>query len=354
MSDFVVEGTVTSTRRTGDTSTAGYGVDASMFRRVAVGEGTPPTSITIPAAGTARVDTSGSFRLAVGGEGDPVGPLELVVSAPDGTRVASRSLTLDKAAKVQRLRVATVERRTITAADDPALGVRAVLSGRVVDIQGRAVPAHLPVIIWGVPHGAAAGVEPVPVVITETQTGGYFSVPWPADQLERAEGRVTGRGPALIPLDDGHRLPLTVLLVLDLEGVEGVDDDCHCDDAPPRAPEPADLTSNPAAFSQDLGTGCVDLTTPNRTIEEFAYRFVVRTSEPKVKGLTLGVRRTVPPGLLGDLLGVAVVSDVLRARAATTPLADGPPLALDVITARHLVRSDRPPTVDSVARAAWL
>jgi hypothetical protein len=225
--EFVVHGTVTSTRRTGETSTAGYAVDATIFREITLGEGAPPPTITIPAAGTTRVDANGNFRLVVGGEGEPVGPVELVVSAPDGTRVANRSLTLDQATKAQRLRVTTIELRTISPTDDPALGVRATLSGRVVDTRGRAIPARLPVVIWGVPHGAAVATEPTPVAITETQSGGYFSAPWPADQLARAEGRVLGRGPAPIPLDDGHRLPLTVLLVLDLEGVEGVDDDCQ-------------------------------------------------------------------------------------------------------------------------------
>src|SRR5204863_47864 len=62
----------------------------------------------------------------------------------------------------------------------------------------------------------------------------------------------------------------------------------------------------------DVVGGCVDLTTPNRTLEEFSYFFVVRTSEPAVTRLTLGSRRTVPPDLLVDLLGVSLSAAALR------------------------------------------
>jgi hypothetical protein len=354
MVSLVIQGMVVPRRRTESASTAGYAVTAQLHRNVALTPDDSEEVITVPAAGSTRVSQDRSFRIEIGGEGDPVGPVEVTVSAPDGTRLASRQLTLNEAAQPLRLAVETVERHVVTPADDPALGTRVTLAGRVVDITGRPVPTHLPVVIWGAPDGDEAA-ELAPIVITETQPNGYFSAPWPAEQFRQAEGRVAGQGPVPIPLDENHRLPLTVLLVLELTVADDVGA-CQCDEVPPRAPEPIDLTKNPSAYSQDLGTGCVNLTTPNRTVEEFAYRFVVRTSEPKIKGLTLGVRRTVPPELLGDLLGVALVSDVIRSRAITTTRSMVPTstMSLDVHTARHLVRSDRPPAVEAVARAAWL
>ena len=356
MANVTIHGAVKSTRRTGDTSTAGYGVDAALLRLIKLGEDANADAVTVPAAGTTRVAADGEFTVQVGGDGDPVGPIELTVAAPDGTVVATRSLTLEEIVKPVNLRVSTPGRRTITPVDDPALGERAILSGRCIDLAGRTVPSGLPVVLWGAP--AQGDQALAPVLVSETLAGGYFSAPWPADRLKSAEGRVSGRGHVPVPLDGDGRLPLHVLLPLDLSGVEGVDEHCQCGELPPRAPEPGDLTTEPATFSQDLGTGCVDLTTPNRTIEEFTYRFVVRTSEPKVKGLTLGARRKVPPDLLGDLLGVAVASDVLLARSpslgAGAGAGAGVPLELDVQNARHLVRSDRPPTLEAVARAAWL
>ena len=45
--------------------------------------------------------------------------------------------------------------------------------------------------------------------------------------------------------------------------------------------------TNAAAYSQDIGPNCVNLTTPNRTLEEFVYSLVVRTTDPEIKGTTL-------------------------------------------------------------------
>jgi hypothetical protein len=115
-----------------------------------------------------------------------------------------------------------------------------------------------------------------------------------------------------------------------------------------------DLTANPNAFSQDLGGTCTDLTTPNRTLEEFSYFTVVRTSEPKIRGVTLGVRRPVPRDLLVDLLGVSIASAAFQfssARAASLPKTQ---IALDLNAAKTLVRDDQPPTVSQIERAAWL
>ncbi|HEU4657705.1 MAG TPA: DUF4056 domain-containing protein, partial [Capillimicrobium sp.] len=96
------------------------------------------------------------------------------------------------------------------------------------------------------------------------------------------------------------------------------------------------------------------LTTPNRTIEEFAYRFVVRTSEPRVKALTLGARRRVPLDLVSDLLGASMASEVIARRSRSASRTPSGSLELDVRTAKRLVRGDRPPALDEVSRAAWL
>ncbi len=349
MASFVIKGHILPKRQ--DTSTAGYGVVARMHRVVTLGAGDNAETVTVPVSGSARVGPDTAFQLTIDGEGDPLGPVDLSVSAPDGTQVATRQFTLDEASDDIRLTVETVDLRTITPVDDPALGERVTLTGRVVDERGRTVPSHLPVVLWGT--GDAEGAEPGPVVITETSANGYFSAPWPTATFSEAEGRVAGEGPVPIPLDAENRFPRNILLVLDL-GAAADDEPCDCGEAPPRAPEPGDLTNNPEAFSQDLGVGCINLTTPNRTVEEFAYRFVVRTTEPKVKGVTLGVRRTVPPELLGDLLGVSVVADRFRGATMAASRVPTMALALDVNAARHLVRSDSPPALQAVTRAAWL
>ena len=77
-------------------------MEARILRSITLAPDDPSAILTAPASGSARVAADQSFRLEIGGEGDPLGPVEITVSAPDGTRVASRQLTLAEAAKTRR------------------------------------------------------------------------------------------------------------------------------------------------------------------------------------------------------------------------------------------------------------
>jgi hypothetical protein len=317
----------------------------------------------LPVSGSARVEDDGSFRIEIGGEGTPKGPVTVGVKGHNGVEVLSKEFSLESVAQPLRLEVRTEPVFTVTPSDDPTLGARVRLTGQVIDELGRAVPAGLPVVIWGVDLIDGGGQpDPRPLVVTETTADGFFAGDWTADLLTSAFGRVAGGPPVPVPLDDNKRLNRRALLVIDLDEADAAHDpDCTCETVPPRAPDPTDVTTNPGAFSQDLGGGCVDLTVPNRALEEFSYFLAVRTSEPRVKGVTLGVRKTVPRDLMIDLLGVSVASQAIgftgQARLQTSGVetrAATAPLALDVHTAQHLVRSDLPPTAEQIARATWL
>jgi hypothetical protein len=349
---MVVAGTVRPRRSVA--SVAGYSVEAHVQRLVAeAGE-----SFQVHVSGHARLDDTGEFSMAIGGPGDPVDPVSLTVSAPDGTSVFSAELTLAEAGKPLRLRVATQPTFEIEPSDDPTLGARTRLTGEVIDTHGREVPSALPVVIWATDPPANGSEPPArPLVVTETQPGGTFSADWPADLLSEAEGRVSGGDPVPVPLDDAGRLPTHILLVIDLDDVEGLDDEaCACADTPPRVVDPGDVTANPTAFSQDLGGGCVELSMPDRTLEEFSYFTVVRTTEPAIRGVTLGRRTPVPPELISDLLSVSIASQALRGSVAMRSLGRAPMenLTLDAGAAKALVRTDRPPSVTQVGRLAWL
>lgn len=315
-------------------------------------------TLSVPMSTSARSGTDGRFQ-TIDIAGELRGPVEIIVSAPNGVEVRRQRLSLDKAQKELNLRIKVIPPVSVAPSDDPRLGQRLRLNGHVIDERGRTVPAHLPVVIWGVDQ-PETGTEPAerPLLVTETQANGLFSDEWPTQILERAFGRVAGGPPSPIPLDENRRLVRQILLVINLDDIkdstQAADSDCNCDIVPRRAPEQADLTSNPGAFSQDMTGGCVDLTMPNRALEEFSYFTVVRTSEPTVKGVTLGVRRPIPRDLLVDLLGVSVASMVLERfdpAAVRLPTAN---LRLDVRTARSLVRQDRPPSLAEIERAAWL
>jgi hypothetical protein len=328
-------------------SVAGFRVEATVIRSALI---TPDDDATIdlPSAGNGVVDADGNFRFAIGGEGDPRPPVTITVSTPEGVLVHRRELTLEQAAEPLTIRVKGSPPLDIVPAEDPAKGGRVTMTGRVVDERGKTVVARLPVVLWGVVAGSSTAH---PIVVTQTQTGGFFSADWVSTALSSAFGRVAGSDAIPIALDDAGRLPRHVLLVLDVpdaapDGSVG---------APVLAPNPTDLTGNPAEFSQDLGRGCIDLTTPNRTVEEFVYMFVVRTSEPDVQGVTFGRRRLVPPHFFAGLLEATALHEAFTTgRATSIRSADFKELVIDVDSARRLVNSDEPPTVAEIKRAGWL
>ena len=345
MAVLELSGIVRPTSASGSRSVSGFRVDASVTRSATITPSDPDT-IDLVATGSGVVDADGDFTLGIGGDGEPKAPVRLTISTPEGVLARTFELSLEQAAKPLTLRVPGLPPLEIVPAEDPAKGARVTLTGRVIDEDGRTVPSGLPVVLWGV---GTDSPTPRPLIVSQTQAGGFFSANWVSTTLASAFGRVAGSEPVAIALDDADRLPKRVLLVLDVPEDEGDGG------GPALAASGADLTGNPAEFSQDLGRGCVDLTTPNRVLEEFIYRFVVRTSEPDVKGVTFGSRRLVPPHLFDGLLEASALHEAFIAgRVSTVRAAELKDLALDVDSARQLVRGDDPPTFADIKRAAWL
>ena len=72
---------------------------------------------------------------------------------------------------------------------------------------------------------------------------------------------------------------------------DGKEDDCNCN-APIKAdrlPSPEELIQS-NQFTQDLGGGCMNLSTPNRALREFNYAGLVRMTDPDVANYTLSAR----------------------------------------------------------------
>lgn len=347
---LVVHGRARARNRTG--SVDGYAVRVGLTRAI----GADGEALEVPETGSARLDENGEFRIELAGLGSPRGPANISVSTPQGLEVFQQEYALEQLAKPLRIPVRTPPRIVVAPSDDPTLGSRTRLTGQVVDRHGRAVPAQLAVVIWGL--GRPNGSRPVerPLLVTQTQLGGKFSGEWVSDLLARAYGTVAGGKPLTIPLEPDHRLPRSVLLVIDLDehGGAGDDCDCHGEATTPWAPESTDLVENPEAFAQDLGGGCVDLTMPNRALEEFSYLTAVRTTEPRVQGLAIDTRVTVPPALMSDLLGVSIASQAMGLTRSRPVELLTPSLTLDAQAARSLVRVDTPPTVAEIAQASWL
>ena len=88
--------------------------------------------------------------------------------------------------------------------------------------------------------------------------------------------------------DDFIYILLTDENVVVPEGSEGEEEDCDCSTTgkAKRLPDQEDLVYSDE-YSQDIGGSCVNLTTPNRTLKEYTYQAIVRTSDPDVANYVL-------------------------------------------------------------------
>lgn len=131
-----------------------------------------------------------------------------------------------------------------------------------------------------------------------TDTSGSFSMPYPYGIFVAAQARVSlsPQTPAEIPIRINGNENETIaddflyLLVTDPICSEdtGVKAPCDCD-APvtaPRLPDQSDLITSDQ-YTQDIGGACVNLSTPNRTLSEYSYQAIVRTSDPDVANYEL-------------------------------------------------------------------
>jgi len=138
------------------------------------------------------------------------------------------------------------------------------------------------------------------VGVATTDGSGNFSMPYPYGIYSAAQALVslTPNSPADITIltDTQHAsLNETIaddFLYLLLEDVvceaKANEDDCDCHEPQKsnRLPDQYQLI-NSDEYSQDIGGSCINLSTPNRTLNEYSHKAVVRTSDPEVANYTL-------------------------------------------------------------------
>jgi hypothetical protein len=128
---------------------------------------------------------------------------------------------------------------------------------------------------------------------------GYFSLPYPKGVYTDARAIVSlmPDSPAAIAVhaDKGDSRTISdnfIYLLLKTVTVTAPDkhdeDDCGCHNTlkATRLPDHADLI-HADEYTQDLGAGCINLSTPNRTLREYNHYAVVRTSDPEVANYTM-------------------------------------------------------------------
>jgi hypothetical protein len=156
------------------------------------------------------------------------------------------------------------------------------LKGALVLIQAKAKPADA----WKVVGAGAADAS------------GNFSMPYPYGVYSDARA-VASLAPdeyTGITIDDSPDPPDETIrddfLYLLLRNPDcapvqdGEECDCSAVDTANRLPDHADLIGSDA-YTQDIGGNCVNLSKPNRTINEYAFKAIVRMSDPDVANYTL-------------------------------------------------------------------
>ncbi|SFF08517.1 N-acetylmuramoyl-L-alanine amidase [Chitinophaga sp. CF118] len=130
----------------------------------------------------------------------------------------------------------------------------------------------------------------------KTDNSGNFFMPYPFGRYTEAQAIVSlaPDDPVSVPVSNDNENNQTIsddflfLLVTNADCSPDKEDDCDCH-SPKKAsrlPDHDDLIKSDE-YSQDLGGGCINLSTPNRTLSEYNYQAVVRTSDPDVANYTL-------------------------------------------------------------------
>jgi hypothetical protein len=238
-------------------------------------------------------------------------PIHVVVKYPDGQTAVTGSYPVAQLKEEITLFIEAQQPPIVVKSDSRAEDAKSErIKGKVVDLEGKIQVKNRQVILWAKRPGGAAR----PIVIAITDNYGSFSGDWPKESFEGALATVAGTLNATldvgvpvelveltgqettipgrlvdVPVSVTGKFPKFVYIVVtfphpyvDTEG------ECVCDGpGVPRQPDSEDLVNNASAYSQDIGLNCVNFTTPNRTLEEFAFTMVVRTTDPEIKGTTL-------------------------------------------------------------------
>lgn len=172
------------------------------------------------------------------------------------------------------------------------------IRGRVIERRGKQLPPKLQVLLLGHERGTQNADSLTPILVAKADSSGYFSGAIKNLEFDRVVAVITGI-PGDIPVQLVDWLvPPRIPIVVELPDtpVGPSSKDCGCSNsALPRTPTQDDIAEEPGVFSADLGAGqCIRFNVPNRAIEEFNFYSVVRTTEPQVVGVTVGVLRDEP------------------------------------------------------------
>jgi hypothetical protein len=329
--------------------------------------------VAVRRAITSETSPDGSATLTLPELGTIQSPVTLIVRTPDGQTLLRAERVKADLRSTMELAVVPRDVPTTQPADDPAFNQPTKLRGRVVDRAGQSPIAGKQVVIWTAKAPEPTDADFAAVVATTTDTSGYFSGPYPLGRFSAAHATVALDPVQAVPirLNDDGSMPSEVILVVDAprQPATPKDEDCGCaTEITPRNPDADDLVKG--VFSSDIGQGrCVDFTRPDRTLQEFSYSYVVRTTEPSIKGLTLAEPPRIPHSVLGEIIKLSELSlatskvlsdapetgtrrEAARAVANPSPAGDLSELALHADVFRRVVSSPEKASPDALLDVA--
>ena len=267
-----VRGQITSSKP--DPDYRGHSVRL-RFQRAQGNSPAVPTSVSM------ALDMKGLFVADMGAQTRQ--PYSIEVLAPNGTLLFSGDVSPPELRRgIERQVNPAILAPIISRQNDPQDKHKGKktrrIRGRVLDSSGHGLGGAA-VVLRARDKGEDTEFHAVQAAVTDRN--GNFFADYPYGVFAEAYGQVGGAKDESVPigLQDGE-FPDFVLLVLEGD----VDKNLTDEDAPvPRAPDPLDLVNAPEIYSQDLGTSCVSLAIPDRTVEEYSYYQIVRTTDPDIR-----------------------------------------------------------------------
>lgn len=225
------------------------------------------------------------------------GSLIISVKAFDGSVVWSKGYRPDDPA-LQKLDIVVALQRpgTLNSTDGKQVAVAKKLRGKLISIHAATSLKDAMVLVQAKKQSETAWRV---VSAGAADSAGNFTIPYPIGSYVAAQALVslTPDSPVDIPVTPGDPNGYAIsddflYLLVDLPAPPPAEQDqeapcdCQSTELVPRLPDHNDLIHSDA-FSQDLGGTCVNLSTPHRTLREFNYQAIVRTSDPDVANYTL-------------------------------------------------------------------
>ncbi|WP_420545292.1 hypothetical protein [Nitrosopumilus sp.] len=266
----------------------------------------------------------------------PKSEISIDVKSPDGESLITEKVNSDELEqnKPITIKVEPAEFFPIENNTDQSFTKPKRLRGLVVDSTGQGNVNNKQVVLWATKQSSDA--QPEIVGSTRTDAQGYFSINFPLGSFSNAEGMVNGSIKVPIRLnDDGsftEKIVLGAEIPKDEEEERTKKQECNCkSEDVPRNPDNEDLV-NSSVYTSDIGGRCVDITKPNRVLEEFDYYSVVRTTEPVIKGITI----KEPPKInLADIIKIMTPALVMKTTERSTT-----PSSRSMISTRGSVSTD--------------